>query len=88
MSALTYHSSSPNFLFVTLASDDRFEEAEQLSIALQRVCVLGEALSSAHQAQMQAAEREDFDLALKFRDKAREAEVWQRQAVQDASVSS
>lgn len=48
---------------------------------------LGNALSSARRSQKQAAELEDFDAATQFRDKAREAEAWISQAIEEAAVS-
>ena len=45
------------------------------------VRALGRALGSARQAQEKASSLEDFDRAKAFRDEAREAEVWLRQAV-------
>lgn len=57
-----------------------------MSLALVRVRSLGSALQSARLAQEQASRRELFDEAKRFRDEAREAEVWLRQTVRDASV--
>ena len=68
-------------------SEERFNEAEQLSLALNRVRSLGSKLCLARREQESASRREDFDEAKKFRDEAREAEIWLGQAVQDASVS-
>lgn len=58
-----------------------------LSLQLDRVRSLASTLSSARRAQERAARRENFDQAKRFRDDAREAEVWLLQTVRDASVS-
>jgi len=67
--------------------EERFHEAELLSLQLDRVRSLGRALGSARRAQERAARLEHFDRAKRYRDEAREAEVWLRQTVRDASVS-
>ncbi|CAM9137505.1 unnamed protein product [Ectocarpus sp. 6 AP-2014] len=65
--------------------EERFHEAEQLSLALDRVKSLGAKLYSARRAQESASRREEFDEAKRHQDEAREAEVWLRQTVRDAS---
>lgn len=67
-------------------SEERYNEAEQLSLAIRRVRSLGSLLGSARQSQVTAALREDFEEAKMFRDEAHEVEAWIGQAVRDASV--
>ncbi|CAM9209978.1 unnamed protein product, partial [Ectocarpus sp. 13 AM-2016] len=64
--------------------EERFHEAEQLSLALDRVKSLGVKLYWARRAQESASRREEFDEAKRHRDEAREAEAWLRQTVSDA----
>lgn len=47
---------------------------------------IGSSLGSARRAQENAVRREDFDGAMRYRDEAREAEVWLGQTVRDAPV--
>eukprot|EP00752_Nemacystus_decipiens_P001703 g1649.t1 len=66
-------------------TQERFHEAEMLCLQLDRVRSLASTLCSARRAQKRAARCENFDKAKRFRDDAREAEVWLLQAVRDAS---
>eukprot|EP00903_Cladosiphon_okamuranus_P009667 g9198.t1 len=67
-------------------TEERFHAAEMLSLQLDRVRSLASKLVSARRAQERAARRENFDQAKRFRDDAREAEVWLLQTVRDASL--
>lgn len=69
-----------------LFSEERFHEAEMLSLQLERARSLASTLCSARRAQEREARRENFGQAKRFRDDAREAEVWLLQTVRDASV--
>lgn len=63
-----------------------YNDAERLSVMLKRVRSLGLSLGSARQAQERASTLENFEEAKAFRDEAREADVWLRQTLRDASV--
>ncbi|CAM9305243.1 unnamed protein product [Hapterophycus canaliculatus] len=66
-------------------AQERFNEAERLSIALNRVRSLAASVCSARRAQHNASRREQFDEAKRCRDRAMEAETWVRQTVREAS---